>query len=289
MIPAATEPATHAIPPLTRGNYTRTEEATAHIQCALSLSRSDLATRAQIRDKNHVLFIGEEALVFLIRYHHLRGDALVVDQLCGVLLRRISWTVKKWMRAAGFCYEEGEEAVKEAEQEVTSRLFVGSPVRGEERREGGILDLESDKSDFAQARFWRFLRYRTIDVTRAAGVIRGREALSVDVADVDGNSSGDGAPTSKGVPVGGWESVTPWESLTQEHESDLVQAAMRQLSNHPTPYRDVLRLRYIEGWQIESSDAGLVTLATYYERAPRTISSWLRKAEDRLRDILQQS
>jgi DNA-directed RNA polymerase specialized sigma24 family protein len=289
MSPTTVEPAAHAIPPLTRGGYERTEETEAHIQRALSLPRRDLVERAQVRDKDHSLFIGEEALVFLIRYYHLRGDALVVDRLCDVLVRRINWTIKKWMREAGFRYEDDKEGVVEATQEVVVRLFGGSQVRGEERREGGILDLESDKSDFAQARFWHFLRLRTIDVTRAAGVVRGRDAQSMNVSDVDGNSAGDDAPKGKSVPVGGWESITPWEALTQEHESDLVQAAMRQLPNHPTPYRDVLRLRYLDGWQIEADDGEVVTLSTHYGRTPRTISSWLRKAEERLRDILQKS
>ena len=284
-----TDPPVHVLPALTRNGYERTPETEVDIQTALALSRSALVKRAQVRDKDHALFVGEEALVFMIRYYKLRGDSHVEGQLCEVLVRRIDGTIKKWMREVGFRYEDDEDLVSEMAQEVHCRLFGGSNVRGEERREGGVLDLESDKSDFAQARFWRYLRFRTLDVTRAAGAQRGRDRQSVEVSDVSGDSAEDDAPFEKATPLGGWESVTPWETLTQEHDDDLLRAAVHELPNHPTPYRDVLRLRYLEGWQIEADDEEVVTLSSHFDKSPRTISSWLRKAEEKLGDILQQS
>lgn len=289
MTTVTTDSPAHVLPPLTRNGYKRTAETEVHIQMALSLSRSSLVKRAGVQDKDHALFIGEEALVFLIRYYHLRGDTPVVEQLSEVLVRRIDGTIKKWMREVGFRYEDDGDLVTEMAQEIHCRLFAGSNVRGEERREGGILDLESDKSDFAQVRFWHHLRRRTLDVTRAAGVQRGRDRQSVEVSVVNGESDDDDAQFEKTAPLGGWESITPWEALTQEHDDDLLRAAVRELPNHPTPFRDVLRLHYFDKWQIEANDAEVVTLSTHFGKSPRTISSWLRKAEKKLRDILQQS
>lgn len=283
-----TDPPVHVLPPLTRNGYERTAETEAHIQTALSLSRSNLVQRAQIRDKDHALFIGEEALVYLIRHHKLRGDPYVERHLCDALVTRIDGTIKKWMREVGFRYEDNEGRVTEMVHEVLFRLFAGCKVRGEERREGGIIDLESDKSDFAQVRFWVYLKRETINVTRVAGIERERDRQSVDVLTMNETSDEDdlvGEPT----PLGGWESVTPWEALTEEHGDDLVRAAVRHLPNHPIPYRDVLRLRYLDKWQIESGDEEVVTLSTHFERTPKSIRSWLRKAEKQLRDILQQS
>ncbi|PAP78897.1 hypothetical protein B1759_15770 [Rubrivirga sp. SAORIC476] len=284
-----TDPPVHVLPQLTRNGYERTAETEAHIQAALSISRDTLVKRARVRDKDHALFVGEEALVFLIRYYKLRGDSFIEGQLCDVLVKRTDGTIKKWMREVGFRYEDDEERVTEMVQEVLFRVFGGSKVRGEDRREGGILDLESDKSDFAQSRFWKFLRYRTADVTRVAGDKRDRERQSVDVSTMNGEPADDDAPAEMATPLGGWESVTPWEALTQEHDDDLLRAAVRDLPNHPTPYRDVLRLHYFDEWQIEANDAEAVTLSSHFGKSPRTISSWLRKAEKKLRDILKQS
>lgn len=289
MTESTTNTPSHTLSPLRRNGYTRTEETTAQILAASSLSRAALAKRAQIRDKDHALFIGEEALVYLIRDFHLRGDTYVVQKLSASLIKRITGPIRSWMRSTGFRYEENAEVVSEATQEVIARLFGGSRVRDEERREGGILDLSSDKSDFAQVRFWRYLKLRTLDVTRAAGTVRDREQITVAIEDVNGHSTDEDTDIRENVPLDGWESISPWESLTQEHEDDLIQAAIRQLPNDPKPYRDVLRLYYLDGWQIEANDSGVVTLSSYFEMTPRTISSWLRIAEDKLRDILHHS
>lgn len=290
MTTVTTDPPAHVLPPLTRNDYERSEEIVDHVQAALSLSRSGLMSRAQVHDKDHTLFIGEEALVCLIRHYHLRGDALVVERLSEALVRRITGPIKRWLWEVGFRSDDEDDAMSEAYQETIVRLFGGSPSRDDkERREGGILDLDSDKSDFAQVRFWIFLQGRTTDASRIIGVARGRRAKNIDINDLAGHAPNGDTESRGESPSENWDDLSPWKTLAQQHEEDALRRAVRGLSNSPVPLRDVMRLRHFDRWQIESGDAGVVTLSTHFERTPKTIRSWLRKAEKQLRDILQQS
>lgn len=290
MITATTDSPVRALPPLTRNGYERTDETVGHIQAALALSRTGLMSRAQVRDKDHALFIGEEALVCLIRHHHLRGDTLVVERLSEALVRRITGPIKRWLWEVSFRPDDEDDAMSEAYQETIVRLFGGSPTRDDkEHREGGILDLDSDKSDFAQVRFWIFLRGRTTDASRIVGVARGRRSKNIDINDLAGHAPNGDTESSGESPRDNWDDLSPWKTLAQQHEEDALRRAVRGLSNSPIPLQDVTRLRYFDRWQIESGDAGVVTLSTHFERTPKTIRSWLRKAEKQLRDILQQS
>ena len=116
------------LPPLTRNGYERTDETVGHIRAALALSRTNLVKRAQIRDKDHSSFIGEEALVFLIRDSHLRGDTLVVEQLSEALVRRIIGPIKSRLWEVGFRPDDEDDAMSEACQEAIVRLFGGGPT-----------------------------------------------------------------------------------------------------------------------------------------------------------------
>ena len=287
---ATTNSPVRVLPPLTRNGYERTAETEAHIHAALSLSRSALVKRAQVRDKDHALFMGEEALVFLIRHYHLVGDAFVVEQLSEMLVRRITGPIKSWLWEVGFRPDDEDDAMSEACQEAIVRLFGGGPARDDgQRREGGVLDLVSDKSDYAQVRFWVFLKRRTIEASRLVGVARGRRAKGIDIADIAGHAPSGEAESSGEAPRDDWDDFSPWQTLAQQHEEDALRSGVRSLPNSPLPLRDVTRLRYFDGWRIESGDEGAVTLSSHFDKTPRTIRSWLRKAEEKLGDILKQS
>jgi DNA-directed RNA polymerase specialized sigma24 family protein len=270
------------IPPLTRNGYERLPDVDAGIRESLSTSHRNLIARARVRDKNHARFLKEETLVFLIRDAHLKGDTHSRDELSKVLIHRIVGHIKSWLRAIGLRYAD---AVDEAAQEVIVRLFCGSPNRDGDR-EGGILDLESDKSDFAQTRFWDFLKKRVGDVGRV-GINRGRAERTVEITRIAGHDDGeDELPFAAFEPLDSWDDLSSWKTLTEAHDEEAIRAAVRELPNKPFPLREVTRLRYFNGWEIGYGDTQGVTLASQFQRSPKTITTWLQKAAERLRDIL---
>ena len=134
-----------------------------------------------------------------------------------------------------------------------------------------------------------FIQRRTIEASRIVGAARARRAKGIDITDLAGHAPSGEAESSGEFPRDDWDDLSPWKTLAQQHDEDALRSAVRFLPNSPLPLRDVTRLRYFDNWLIESGDEGIVTLSTHFDKTPRTIRSWLRKAEEKLGDILQQS
>ena len=135
--------------PLTHTNkdgkrYQRLPEVDKQIRTALELEVEDLITRATVSDESSPDFLKEEALVYLIRHHRREKDHRAVDDLTEVLLRRFARWVESQLRTLG------KEAAEDGYSDVVKRLFTQ------------VLDLDSNRGDFLQVRFWLALKSFTV-------------------------------------------------------------------------------------------------------------------------------
>ena len=134
--------------PLTHRNtegevYQRLGQVDSQIQMALALETRELQARSDITDKTSPEFLKEECLVYLIR-HHKAGNQQCMNGLSESLLRRCGTWIKSKFHSLD------PELADEGFLEVIFQLFKR------------ILDLDSDRGDFLQVRFWLALKRLTI-------------------------------------------------------------------------------------------------------------------------------
>jgi hypothetical protein len=211
-----------------------------------------LVERARIQDYQAADYLQEECLVYLIREYHREGQCALVDDLSAVLIERVT-------RIAGAkLWTLGRELAGEAFADVVAGLFPA------------IVDLESDAADFAQVRFRVYVeRLATSDYRRyhrrveeAALFADGEDDATVSVEDhpdLDGDAVEDAV-----IVRGELDEALPGLAVIDEL------------------HRTAFILRHYGRWPIEHRDPDIPTISRHFDRDPRTIRNWLKKAEQAL-------
>lgn len=237
------------IPPLTRVSthsrkvFQRSARAEDHIRRAMSLSRGELFGAIKIRRQaDHKAFICEEALAFLIRHYHRLDDRRMVERLFGALHPRCIPVLLANVR--GFPPDLREDIA----QEVLLQLQK-------------LLLAEGDRSDFAQVRFWKYLR-----LLRLTACGRMRDYLS------PANVLGADALEDVAMP-----------GLSPEK----VAILSRYLARLPKNESKAFIMRYQWGLPIGGDgpdEAGDLTIASHFGVSGRTVRTWLKRAVNTLRN-----
>ena len=239
------------IRPLTRRRangspYQREEHVDVQIAAALALSPGDLVRRIAVRDVESDAYLQEECLVYLIREHHRADHRELVDQLWRALLRRSAKHINGKLQSLG------RDHVDDAFGDVVTEL-------AEE-----ILDLEDDRGDFLQVRFWfgvRRMIYSVFD-HHSRQINQSQRDLSSDKTD-----------------VGVMSETTADPSISMEQRALYLDG----LNAIPEPQRTAFSLRHFDGWQIATGDPDTPCISRYFDKTPRTIRNWLNEAEQALR------
>ncbi len=247
--------------PLTRNTkegalYRRSEEVDQQIRSALGMAPDALVERARIDDKDNPDYLQEESLVYLIRESHRRGQQAMVNALAEILIERCASYIDVKLRSLG------PEVTEDAFQDVISSMF------------DVILDLNSDRGDFLQVRFWRNLELRIINTfNRSVGQQR-RAAKNVPLSSLAGQEI---APSDD-------ESISTSSQEFRDTALTADELALCQdaLNTVDEPYRTAFILHHYHGWPIESIDSTALTISRYFNKTPRTIRNWLAKAEGAL-------
>ena len=250
------------VKPLTRCNragvpYQRTPEVISQIEATIELSPAQLIHRAQTSDKQSSNYLKEEVLVYYIREYYQDGQEDIVNELAIVLLKRCGKYVRSWLRALS------SSVIDEACNDVIADLFHG------------ILDLQKDHGDYLQVRFWHRLKRLKIDVFRRYSTRAANEKTTDNFSTLESSFS---EASEEGADLV-FEERVPNADLSVE-DSVLLREALGVLEE---PYRTAYLLRNGEGWQIESDDPDVPTIAEYFRKTPRTIRNWLAIAETQLK------
>lgn len=246
-----------ALRPLTRQSrdgqlYVRDPKVNQQISSALEIASDDLIARIQVRDKSAVGYLQEEALVYLMREHWRSKSVRIITAVWEELLRRSQPLIRHQLRALH------EDEALQAETDVQTDLLEL------------VLDLNSDRGDFLQVRFWVVLQRMTISAFQRATKYLNSQVLPEDNEGLDAERD--------------------------EHEKLLTLASQRAMSLEEwalvaqaleaikEPYRTAFTLYYGEGWQIESNDPAKWTISRYFGKTSRTIRNWIRLAEQALEE-----
>lgn len=251
------------VQPLTRRNregtvYRRDPGVESQIDRALALEPARLLDYARLMDRACPGYLQEEALVYLIRAYHGRGERTVVNALSEALIRRCAKSINDRLQALG------PQAVEDAFRDVIAEVFEM------------ILDLASDRGDYLQVRFWIVVKRRTITVfgryVRHAQVAQETVRLAAlaghDLDREDDDPSPSGSPRR-----------TLAEPAITTEQLILSRDGLNALTE---PHRTAFVLRYYAEWPVEDDDPAVPTISRYFDKTPRTIRNWLAKAEETL-------
>jgi hypothetical protein len=253
------------IRPLTHRNlrgevYERTAEVQEHIRAALALEPESILQRARIRSYKAPGYLREECLVYLIREYLGRGARRVAKRLSEILHGRCARYVNERLRALG------SQHVDDAFNDVMKGMY--------ER----IYELENDRGDFFQVRFWVALRglvANTFD--RYVKRIERDKTKEQNLARIGAIPGTEGAEDERPDPVDAVEDPTAAvEDLTESKEG------LNAIKDHR--HRVAFTLRYFGRMKIESKDVEEPTISKHFDRTPRAIRGWIEQAERDLKE-----
>ena len=261
--------------PLTRRNrggqvYAREPDVERQIAMALPLSRDSLRARAAISDRQSPDYVKEECLIYLVRHYHRSGDEARVSDLCAAIVGRVTPMIRKHL------WSLGPEALDEGYSDVVTRLF------------GKVLDLSTDRADFFQVRFWVAMKKLCIRVFGnqlaqlelsqkevSFSQVPGYEEEEEEQVEAEGKRVRLTEEDKQRISAPSGEKATIDRDLQRESR----RVALTHLEE---PFRSAYLLRHCQGWPIEHQDPAVLTISGYFGKTPRTIRSWLTKAEEKL-------
>lgn len=232
--------------------YQRTVAVEAQIIEALALNPDALLERVGLR---HTVdgFFQEECLVYLIRQFQHEGQNELVNRLTESLIRRCVAHIK---RCLGFPLDK--RYVQECYDDVISTAF------------GQLLDLNSNRADFAQVRFWLWLDGVIHHELRGYWKRQRIDALS-DSLDQESERDDEGDVGKTPDALCDQTLSADWRAVTEEALGIL---APRE--------RMVFLMRHYWELEIENQNPEVLTISRHFGVTPRTINNWLRGAEGKL-------
>ena len=244
------------VEPLTHHGCKRLPEVEKQIREAIALENTALIERTKQRDKTASTFLSPEAIVYFIRRSSKSGDDDVTNLLFSELFDRCVQFFRGQFR--GFDEETRQELQQSVLVSVTEDLLASD-----------------DRGDFAQVRFWTYLKRQTIDACRKEF----RNADSTESLD---------APYPGGVENEGRRTLDKQRDKKLSPEE--LAALSQGLERLPPKLRKVFVMRHALGFAIGSDDPNAdnpkdPTLARHFNVSGRMIRIWLTQADNLLASV----
>jgi RNA polymerase sigma factor (sigma-70 family) len=226
--------------------YVRESKVDKQIIEALQLNQSQLIERIGIRDTGATGYFQEECLVYLIRHFRREGIQYLESELISQLMKRCAVYIdKKMYKLLDRRYHD--EALQDVYNEMVCKL----------------IDIETNKQDFAQYRFWHWLKRIIGNALRSHFH---RQAQNKDIDSLEEMKETNNSTIAD-------------QSLFSPYQYVLSEEALDALEPHE---RLAFKLRYYAGWEIENRDPNVLTISKYMKKTPETIHNWLRSAKAKL-------
>lgn len=227
--------------------YERSPEVESQIREALTLDRKKLIERANRKDYGSEDFFQPECLVYLIRAFRRGNEAELADGLVLSLIDRCKKRINTILRKL-LTWKYVDEAYEEAIDEMI----------------GQIYDISSDKSNYAEIKFWVWLEARVCNVRRKYFKYQEEDSKAADAGD--------------------------YENLLQDTRVDFDGALEKKnglakaLSLLTTKERQLYFMRYDWKMKVHSNDPSENTISKHFNVSAETIRAWFRQAEEKLRN-----
>lgn len=257
------------IQPLTHQNpegklLERTPEVEAQIAQGLLLEPSILLERVAIKDFKTHEFIKEECVVYLIRKFYQEDKEKLCSDLMNCLAMRIAGRIRKQI-SKSLHLQYVDDCCQDVMLEVTKR----------------ILDLTTDRDDFAQVRFGLWLEKRVFKVLEKYLPHQAKDRITDTLDENDPNQ--EDVERKKKINSLRDESPLPDAIVIETETRQLLEKeAYKLLENLESNVRTAFVLRHYYGWEIENQDPSIMTISRYFDCTPKTIRNWLNRATEKI-------
>jgi RNA polymerase sigma factor (sigma-70 family) len=242
--------------------YTRTALVENQIREALSLEREVLHERISIDPYTAPGFIKEECLVYLTRRFLRDGKHELASDVMNCLAKRIARRVHS-QASETIHWSLVDDCCQNVLMDIAQRL----------------TDLDTDRDDFAQSRFGLWLERVVYKALRPFHTVqKDTRAKQVEVEKIEQSNGNRHALQD--------EPLSP-EQIVEQNETKRLRAQRAEglLKNLEPDVREAYRLRHEEGMEIENKDPNVMTISKRFQRSPRTIQNWLKRAEEKLQQL----
>ena len=252
------------VEPLTRNGYERLANVEQQIGETLALPDRALVRRARQREESAPDFLSSEALVYFIRRAIRNDEVRIWDDLFRELLERSNPHFRGKFR--GFGPEDRQDLQGDVQLSMIEDLFA-----------------QSDRSDFMQVRFWKYLERKCIDASRARFGRKKKTDRKGEDPDRDRKDSGN--PKARWDREGVVEGLSTLEEEVDRRLSPEDLARIAQALSRLSPHlRQVFLLRYyflvkIGSDDLANADGGESTIAEQFGCTSRTVRNWLKEAD----------
>jgi RNA polymerase sigma factor (sigma-70 family) len=229
--------------------YERSTEVEAQVARALALEETRLMEELQ-HDYKSDAHIKDEALCYLIRERLREGIHEAANAFAEILLRRCDRTIRRRIERGGIEERHREDCDAEIRTDLLTALF----------------DIDSDRSDFAQVRFGLYLEKLSNGPLNRFLRLQRREQQASSVAYTRDD---------KAEEIDLLDTLADENALSNEDRALMADA----LARLPKDLREIYRLRYFDGWQIEAASTSEPSISRYLNVTARTVRNRLREAE----------
>ena len=237
--------------PLTKRNkdgelYERSPEVESQIREAMTLDQKRLIERANQKDYGADDYFQPECLVYLIRAFGIEGETELADQLMIALVDRCKKRIDTILRRL-LSQHYIDECFEEAIDEII----------------GQIYDLNSDKSNFAETKFWVWLEARVCNVRRKYFKFQEEDAKANDAVN--------------------YEELLEDSRINISRSFEKKDGLAKAISLLTERERQIYVMRYDWKWQVFSEDPEVETICKHFGVTARAVQIWFEKAEEKLR------
>jgi len=246
------------VKPLTRttkaGVLKRRPEVEDQIKEVLGIDAAALDQRLSVRNYQADGFIKPEAIVYLIRRSLDLGDDDSVNHLSTALVGRLTRMI------AGKVSILSPNLREDCHSEIVVRVFAD------------IVDLSTDRADYAQVSFGDWLGKKAVDSIRKCWKEHTQSQITDSLTREDKGGDEDAADPEV-------RDFRP-SDLRPEEYGLFIDKALRVLKDNE---REAYVMRHLWEWEIENADTQIPTISTYFGVSPRTIRNWLVSADKKIK------
>jgi DNA-directed RNA polymerase specialized sigma24 family protein len=225
--------------------YIRRPDAELQIEKTLTLSRPQIlqmvAARKRRDESDYLL---DETIVYFLREARINDDGEMIEALFAELNRRI-WKLLAKFRAGNEA--DFEDFVQRVEMAILEKIF----------------DMNSNAADFAQVQFGSFVLSEAKAVWKGNLVKLKREQELFETTRAEGDESED---------ENRLENISGANDLPAESRL-IIAEGLKKLA----PHQRTVAVMLLDGFQIESKNAGETTISGHLGVSSRTIRNWIKE------------
>lgn len=232
----------------------RRHEVEEQIKEVLAIDGAALEQRLSVRDYRADGFIKPEAIVYLIRRSLDLGDDDSVNRLSTALVGQLTGMIARKVRILSPNLRE------DCHSEIVVRVFAD------------VVDLSTDRADYAQVSFGDWLEKRAVDSIRKCW----KEHTQSQITDSQTRKDEDGDEDQADPEA---RDFRPSDLLPEEYGL-FIDKALSVLKDNE---REAFVMRHFWEWEIENTDPNIPTISTRFGKSPRTIRNWLASADKKIK------